>query len=133
MTAPGASASAESMLRRWEVEWELRELHPFRQHLCDQRRTLRHVRRRVRVAFGVLLGVTLAATFFAMRAAEQPMPGGASPQAAMWGGTHRRPLVRLDASDTFARSEPSAYWVPRYDPGSQFGRQFPRRPARDDR
>lgn len=120
------------MLRRWEVEWELRELHPFRPHLLEQRRSRQRERHRFRIALGVFLGVVIAGTFLMVRIAEEDIARGASPQSAVWGAVHRRPF-RLAPSERYADSEPSTFWVPRYDPGSQFGRQFPRRTDRDGR
>jgi hypothetical protein len=121
------------MLRRWEVEWELRDLHPFRQHLLEQRRVQRRVRSRFRIALAVVLGATLAGTLAGMRLIDDGLPLQAGPQGAVWGGVHGSRSARgTMAAAGWRSSEPSTFWKPRYDPGTRSPIiELPRRGRRD--
>jgi hypothetical protein len=76
------------MLTRWEVEGQLRSLHPRQQHARRVRRTHVRARRRARVTIGVLLGIGLIAAMGAAWTRAASVPAVATLQDSEWGAEH---------------------------------------------
>lgn len=78
------------MLTRSEIEGQLRTLHPQRQEARRRRFASWKARRYVRIAIGVLLGVSMVVALGAVRVGSTPQPRVAIRQWAVWGAEHVR-------------------------------------------
>ena len=73
------------MLTRGEIEGQLRELHPLRERVREQRRASFAVRHYARIAVAVVLGLVMLAFLGSTGARSAPASQGAMRQWAAWG------------------------------------------------
>jgi hypothetical protein len=73
---------------RWEVEGQLRNLHPLYRDARRTHRARSGTRRRARIGFALLLGVGMVAALAAARIESSSVPSLAMSQDDEWGDTH---------------------------------------------
>jgi hypothetical protein len=73
------------MLTRREIEGQLRTLHPHQRQARSRRFASMKARRYVRIALGVLLGLSMVAALGAVRGGSAPRPAVAIRQFPVWG------------------------------------------------
>jgi hypothetical protein len=105
-----------------ELERQLRDVHPYREHSRRQRQSLERTRRQIRALVGVLFGLGLVALLGAVHLATELRPEVAGGQVASWGRVHDGgsddETGASERVSLFSRSKRAPY-NPHYDPRSR--------------